>query len=190
MKKAQLALLAPLLILISSCAALDDGTGSSCAGANGELTDFSDEIQVFRTNFGQRAATSFQLDADTTITDGRARLGPNGTVPTSTVTFTIESDSAGEPDGTPLATGTIDSDDITTTDNYSFTFASSVLLSASTTYWLVMRVNYSSSNLNNISWKGSGTAGGSRTVLEQDNLSNWVVPSSLADLGWGLNCAE
>lgn len=78
------------------------------------------------------------------------------------LTLTIETDSTGAPDGTPLGTaGTVLCSAVPTAYGYvTFTFAAPVDLTDTGVYWLVLTSDYTASDSNYISWSVLTVASG------------------------------
>lgn len=95
------------------------------------------------------------------------------------LTMTIETDSAGAPSGTPVTNGTAVTKlaynvPYESFEHEIFTFASNVSLTSGTTYWLVLKDNYTASTSNYIEAAldtGNGYAGGGASLY---NGVAWV----------------
>jgi hypothetical protein len=118
-----------------------------------------------------KIAQSFQVSSAGTLRAALLQWGKTGTPTGGNVEFwvTVEADSAGDPSGTPLATGAklLATDVNTTARGYAHTFfgAQAISLPASTTRWLVAQgdftlsgANYLAASRNSAGGYGSGSA--------------------------------
>ena len=120
-----------------------------------QSTDAACEFTTSAITAKSKLAQSFQIATGTTITEVRLYLKKVGS-PTGNLTVKIETDSAGDPSGTPVTNGTSDTvaaSTLSTSYGYiSFTFATDPSLSATTTYWLVLETADSQSNTDYVIW--------------------------------------
>lgn len=100
-----------------------------------------------------------------------AKLGS----PTGNLTVTIESDSSSAPDGTALATSaTVDVTTLTTEPTYTrFTFSAKPILTADTTYWIVLSTTTSASSTVCAVWANDSTEAdyGDGSAMTHNNTS-------------------
>lgn len=104
-----------------------------------------------------------------------------------TLTYTIETDNAGAPSGTPVTNGTattiLAADTEYKSDQWTpASFASNVTLTASTTYWLVLTGSYTASATNYIAAStdtGDGYASGDCSLFD---ATNWAGCTAGTDL--------
>jgi len=140
---------------------------------------------VVSTNGGSSWDTTTYLAVDTTFSvttaaEGKAKLAQSCQIgsgadiyslklwlkkvggPGGNLSISIQGDSAGDPDGTPVSDGTselVAASGISTSYGWiEFTFATPPTLSASTTYWLVLETTDSASATNYVTWGSDGSA--------------------------------
>ena len=125
-------------------------------------------------------AQSFQPSVTSDLLYVDFKIAEAGAIPVNSMIWvTVESDSAGDPDGTPLATSIkIRADLIGAADvEVKFAFPVPATLTGSTTYWLVVHGDYAISGVNHIKFRGNTTtsyAGG--LAKDFDGASTWTTP--------------
>lgn len=106
--------------------------------------------------------------------------------PIGSVWVTIEGDSAGDPDDTPIATShKIAVPDFPTTDlEVCFVFPEPPALTASTTYWIVLRVDYTASDTVALRVRGNTTSNYSGGLAKAFDGATWstTVDGSIVDV--------
>lgn len=101
--------------------------------------------------------------------------------PVQNLTLNIETNNAGSPSGSVIATtGSVLSSTITGSYNWvTFTNVSPVFVSSGSTYWLVLNTSASSLDLNNYVTLGcSGSTGYANGLLSVYNTGSWVFKSA------------
>lgn len=106
-------------------------------------------IAMGKVTTGNKAALGFKLQGAITLTTLKLYLKKTG-APTDNIVFTIQTDTAGAPSGTPVTNGTANSiagSGLTTSFVLTtVTFGSTVTLAANTQYWLVGARSSTTSN--------------------------------------------
>ena len=107
----------------------------------------------------------------------------NGSPASSSIWFTLEADSAGNPSGTPLATSDkLDVSVLTTGAVYTrVVFRTPASLTSGTTYWLVLQGDFTRSDTNNAIWRGTVANGYASGAAKEYNGSVWAAASGVAD---------
>lgn len=130
----------------------------------------------------QKIAQSFQLASLSWSADQVALRIKKVGAPADTVTVDLCSDSSGAP-GTVLSTTSIVGTSLDINTNWvTLSLSTRIALSASTTYWLVIRRSGSVDAANYYMLDGNEALGYSRGVLRLYNGSSWVARSPDADL--------
>lgn len=161
---------------------LNGWLGPMRARAKQVLTSY--ELRNSSDTFGgstlEKVAQGFQLSADADVYSVQAFVGKSNS-PTDDLILEIQSDSAGVPSGTVLASVTKSGADITVSKLHEFVFASPVSLSSGTAYWVVLRRSGSLDSINRwtVGWQSSGGyTGGNRATFAS---STWTV---VANTDW------
>ncbi len=156
-----------LFLLFSSllgCGEVKVGS-TLCSLAAYSRVNTGDEIGIGFTDYGGSSLVQpFVVTADGTATSVVVQLSVVGsfTANVSTLTATIESNSAGKPDGVPLATArTIDPASLSTTSATAvFSFVTPPTLTSGTQYWLRIKASYPLSTTKYVKWSGfNGVSG-------------------------------
>jgi len=150
---------------VLACATLCAAVAAGCGGGGASETCVSklavdtegDELGVNQTSLGKDdIAQSFSPVTGASVTTVALQLFKEGE-PGGTLTLTLEGDSAGTPDGAPVATAELSIASITNPNPafYTFTFASAATLTAGETYWLRLGASYGASDDNLVLWSGN-----------------------------------
>lgn len=157
-----------------ACAAVT-GISVGLLGDVGSIVNFeeddTDGIQyIGATSSNQKIAQSFSFSRDTDLTSIVLTLQRTGT-PTDNVVIEIQSDSAGSPSGSVIASiGTLAASSISLL-GATYPVSCNVSLSANTTYWLVLSRSgaVNGSNYISQSWMSSGSAHGGSVKIWDGN---------------------
>jgi len=127
----------------------NDGDGSYLQIAEVEMM----EASTYDSN--DKLAQSFEISSGNTVETIKLWLKKVGS-PTGNLTLTIETDSGGDPSGTPVTNGTshtVAASTLSTAYGWiEFTFATNPTLSGTTTYWLVLSTSDSADEFNYVTW--------------------------------------
>lgn len=108
-----------------------------------------------------KLAQSFEVSGEQNIKTVDLQLKKVGS-PTGDLSLEIQTDSGGEPSGTPVTNGTatvVDESTLSTSyGDITFTFATAPVLSDATTYWLVLSTDRSASETNYVAWGADGSS--------------------------------
>ncbi len=171
----------------------DDSVLLRRAALGGSTTSqSSDNVDALVGNngsFDRAQAQGFQLTVGGELSEITVKFGANTGSPSGTVTWTIETDSAGSPSGVVLSTGTFTP---TASAINTITPSGGVILSASTQYWLTIRAT--APQASGVGWNlridttGSGYTGGTRwfsgdngTTWSNEDVTNFLYFSVTAD---------
>lgn len=171
-----------LLALFMGCANPTTSTPQCLLASYAPNPDLGKEVPIgkFKNFGGTSVAQAFML-ASSTAAPGAAPSSTPSTTPSASpsyvptyaavmlslvgtfspghhiLTATLESDSGGVPDGTPISTSkSIDVSQIgTNRASYSFLFQSSVALNLNQVYWLRLRGSFPVSDTNYVNWYGA-----------------------------------
>lgn len=167
--------------------------------ASGVVQDISDAYENLKTASRTKASQGFQLPLADTVPTVKAWVKRAGSYPGKVVWVTIQTDSAGSPSGTVLATSnSISYDSLLTTAGYvDFTFPTPPSLSAGVLYHVVMDTDYVYDGAQGtVQWSGAtvtqypgGTAKSWTTSWEAAGVADFrfkvVVSTSVtAPAGW------
>ena len=110
-------------------------------------------------------------------------LARSGTVPVSTIWFTLQTSAGSDPTGTVLATSVkLDATAVNTTAQaIRFTFTSPPTVATGTQYHLVMEGDYARSDTNFIWWYGVAAGGYASGVARQWNSAAWSNATGVGD---------
>ena len=136
-----------------------------------------------------RAAQSFTATISGEIWTVAATMSKNGT-PTDNVTFELQGDSGGSPDGVALASVTVAASTITAGGNRqaTLTFPTPATVVASTTYWIVAYRTGSTDASNFCRILGNGTSiyAGGIGKNSTNSGGSWNTNAGLLDLGMAI----
>jgi len=169
----------------NSCGPIKGGSttsGSSCLISQVSEDDSITHTAVTRSGGFDELAQSFTATDNSTISNIKVKLIQDGTIATTTQTVTISlySNNSGTP-GSALASSSLAVGYISSTaSTYTFTLNSSVTLSSSTIYWIVIKGNYThtSNTTNLIRWIGTSGSTDRYTSGQamQDSGGGWSSP--------------
>ena len=144
-------------------------------------TDANDSLRQASAN--TRLAQGFQLSTAGAVIAAEMTFGKTGTA-IGSVWVTIEADSGGDPDGTPLQTSdSLAVPDITdsATAYTRFTFPAPVQLSASTQYHLVMHGSYAIDGSNYVVWRGNSAGAYASGSSKDYSGAAWSAATNSTD---------
>lgn len=157
-------------LLLSGCGLDGSGGsgGSSCVLDSFGTVTTGKELDLLGPNAYSRLAMKVVLSGTGTADAKNVSLTLQGVGSFSlntvyTLTASIQADTAGNPSGTPLASGSIFAYQVLPqASSYTFTFSSPVTLTKGTTYWIHLEANYPADGVNYIEWLGydGGSGGG------------------------------
>src|SRR3990167_723438 len=141
----------------------------------GRATDGGDQAHV-------KVAQSFQeASAYSDIAKIRAKLFKTGT-PVDNAVITIETDNAGEPSGTVLATATKSGGSLDTTPtNYDLDLDVNISLTANTKYWVVFSRSGAGSDTNYYLTRGNTSSQYANGAAADYNGTSWSTDTFIAD---------
>lgn len=143
--------------------------------------NYSADVSLRKSGGADKLAMSFQVGRDCSVDRLRLPLRAVGS-PGGTMTLTIETDSSGDPSGTPVTNGTADTvDEDTLTGGYEqteFSFSTAPELSADTTYWIVLVTDRAAHASNYVQWATDDQ----RQVLHDAVLEGWPF-DDISDIG-------
>lgn len=139
---------------------------SNLASGAGYITEGATENKLRDgTNSNIELAAAFTQSGVKQIKSVFLKMKKNGTVASGNLTLTIEGNSTADPDGTPIGTATVSTDDIPTIwEDVEFVFTNPISVADATVYHLVLNGAYTVHADNNVAWR-------SNTVASAGNLS-------------------
>jgi hypothetical protein len=141
-----------------------DGIGKYSNNGGSSWSDYGDYECSFTVSApaeNDKIAQSFEVSGEQNIKTVDLQLKKVGS-PTGDLSLEIQTDSGGEPSGTPVTNGTatvVDESTLSTSyGDITFTFATAPTLSDATTYWLVLSTDRSASETNYVAWGADGSS--------------------------------
>ncbi len=145
--------------------------------SNGSGTP-SYDVKFADTSNTQDIAESFTISSNNYI--NKIRLYIKKTSTPSNATVTIRTNSSGSPSTTVLTTGTLSASAVGTSYGWvDVSFSSNYLLTAGTTYWIVVDTNASSTKYYTIGANANGYANGVGKIGQAGSSWNATTPSGL-----------
>lgn len=122
------------------------------------------------------SAQSFQLSAGGRLSQFTFDLSANSGAPAGDLLWSIESDSAGDPDGVALENGTIANASVVASATNTVNITDGAILQGSTTYWLVMKSDQAEAT--NVRWQWTADLTGSyangQGAFSSNSGSSWT----------------
>jgi len=130
-------------------------TDAGSSWTTDSTSDYALDVTTVALDYGQQLAQGIQLSSSSDISSIKLYLRKIGS-PTGNLTIEIQTDSTGDPSGTPVTNGTSDVVDASTLTTslalVEFTFTTSPNLSASTQYHVVLKTTDSQSDTDFVIW--------------------------------------
>ncbi|MFA5125356.1 MAG: choice-of-anchor R domain-containing protein, partial [Patescibacteria group bacterium] len=132
------------------------------------------DIDIGKTGFQQEAQSFNGSDVDRKVNIMYLKLMKTGT-PTDNLVITIEGDSGGAPDGTPIETFTKAGADLTTSlAEYAFTLPANRTFTAATTYWVRFKRSGSLNDTNYFRCQQEGSSTYANGTMKRYNGASWT----------------